>query len=193
MSTAGPVCERLCALVEALANAALLLDACGNNHARAEAAAAPYGLPAYALPQRPICTVIGGVPPIYGGNSDEPFGWGMILGFLAGHTWPGADLDRLEALASAWRNASAGLDTMAAWPARAAAALDAMRSPELPAAITASHRLSAIAHSLAADCADVARAVTAFTTEVAHHRDPVRDIVLDLAATVGCPKSVAAR
>jgi hypothetical protein len=185
-SAAATVADELSSWVEALGNAALLLDASGHNHARAEAAAAPYGLPAYALPRRALCMVrLTGVPPVCGGNTDEPLGWGMIVAHLGGHTWPGADLGRLAALAAAWRVAATGLRQLADLPDRAAGLLAAMTSPELPAATAACTRLASIALALADDCDALGDSVVRFSAEVQHQRDPVRDIFIDLAVTLG--------
>ncbi|WP_450104218.1 WXG100-like domain-containing protein [Rhodococcus triatomae] len=45
----------------------------------------------------------------FGGDTEEPFGWGLVSDWLQGHTWPNGDPDKLRALASAWREAAAGL------------------------------------------------------------------------------------
>jgi hypothetical protein len=45
----------------------------------------------------------------FGGDAEEPFGWGLISSWLQGHTWPNGDPDKLRALASAWRGAATGL------------------------------------------------------------------------------------
>ena len=53
-----------------------------------------------------------GSPPFkgaFGGDGDEPFGWGLVSSWLQGHTWPNGDPDDLRALASAWRGAASGL------------------------------------------------------------------------------------
>lgn len=185
-AAASTVVEELSTLIEAIGNTALLLDASSHNHARAEAAAAPYGLPTYALPQRALCTVrLNGPPPVYGGNADEPFGWDMIISHLAGHTWPGADLDRLNRLATGWRTTATALRALTELPIRAGALLSSMSSPELPAAVSACHRLAGTAQTLADDCDALGAAVTQFADTVRDQRDPVREIFVDLALTVG--------
>lgn len=183
-AVAEPVTDAISSLVSALGNAALLLDVSGHNHARAEAAAAPYGLPSYALPQRSLCTVaMTGVPPVFGGNADEPSGWSIVVSHLSGYSWPGADLARLAALAAAWHRAADGLSSLAVLPTSAGEVLGMLRSPELPAAISACTRLASIARSLADDCTALGNAVSRFADEIQHQRDPIYDVVKDLATT----------
>ena len=180
-SVAQSVTDAISELVSALGNAALLVDASGDNHARAEAAAAPYGLPTYGLPQRAICTAsITGLPPVFGGHADEPGGWHLVVSHLSGYIWPGADVARLEALAGAWHAAAVDLRSMAALPDRAGQSLAMMRSPELPAAISACTRLSSLAHTLADDCTELGNAVSRFAQEVQRQRDPILEAVKDL-------------
>ncbi len=183
-AVAESVTDAISSLVSALGNAALLLDVSGHNHARAEAAAAPYGLPSYALPQRSLCTVaMTGVPPVFGGNADEPSGWSIVVSHLSGYSWPGADLARLAALAAAWHRAADGLSSLTVLPTSAGEVLGMLRSPELPAAISACTRLASIARSLADDCTALGNAVSRFADEIQHQRDPIYDVVKDLATT----------
>ena len=83
-----------------------LLSCSGVNHANAERAAttppeAPLAAPALALGY-----AIGSFSGAYGGDTDAPFGWGLISRWLEGHLWPNGDTDKLRKLSTAWDDAA---------------------------------------------------------------------------------------
>ncbi|GAB2656436.1 hypothetical protein GCM10027068_40440 [Prescottella soli] len=68
----------------------------------------------------------------YGGDTDEPFGWGLVSNWLQGHTWPNGDPEKLRALGSAWREAAKGLREAADDTGSGFAQLDDIDSGEVP-------------------------------------------------------------
>jgi hypothetical protein len=191
---AGEVGRQLSALVDALGSCAILLDACGHNHGRAEAAAAPYGLPAYALPriQRDLASVsMTGVPPLYGGDADEPRGWGIISAHLFSPWWPGANLAGVRALAAAWHTAADGLGATVSLPRLAVAELDLMTSPELADATSVCQRLAEAGTTLAADCDALGTACGRFADDVQEQRDRVDHLVKEFCGVAGITELLA--
>lgn len=188
---AGTVADGISRLIDALGGCARLIDASGHNHARAEAAAAPYGLPSYALPQRDLATVgITGIPSIYGGTDGEPWGWSLIASHLDGLGWPGADLGRLRTLARAWHTAAGRLRDVGYAPGQAAAELELMTSPELPDAIAVCHRLGKAALTLADDCDALGASCTRYADSVGNQRPLVGRQVEEFFAAAGVTELV---
>ena len=173
-------------VVDAFGNAATLIDASGHNHARAEAAAAPYGLPAAPLSRRDLASVyISGIPEMYGGSVGEPWGWGLIAGRLHGFAWPGADIERVQALAAAWHTAADDLRGTAYSAALADSYLGTMTSPELPAAIEVCDRLRDACTALATDCDALGSACTAYAGAVSRARAQVMHAFKELLGVAG--------
>jgi hypothetical protein len=188
---AATVAAELAHLVDALGSCVLLLDASGHNHARAEAAAAPYGLPGSALSRRRLRAVSAPqLPEAYGGNEAEPHGWSMLATHLGFYQWPGADIGRLRALAAAWQRAATALREAAYLPRQAAAELTYLRSPELPDAIAVSDRLGAATLTLADDCADLGASCSAYADRVLADRSRVAHEVEEFVAIAGTTEVV---
>jgi hypothetical protein len=188
---AATVAAELAHLVDALGSCVLLLDASGHNHARAEAAAAPYGLPGSALSRRRLRAVSAPqLPEAYGGNEAEPHGWSMLATHLGFYQWPGADIGRLRALAAAWQRAATALREAAYLPRQAAAELTYLRSPELPDAIAVCDRLGAATLTLADDCADLGASCSAYADRVLADRSRVAHEVEEFVAIAGTTEVV---
>lgn len=188
------VTQQLSHLVEAFGTCAVLVDTSGHNHARAEIAAAPYGLPDYALSpvQRALASVsTTGIPTMYGGNSDQPWSWGLVSSHVLSAWWPGADLPRVRALAAAWHDAAADLRTTAYFPSTAVAYLETLSSPELPDAIDACRRLAQACDLLADDCDTLGTACTTFARHVAEQRDQVNHLLKEFCAAAGITELIA--
>lgn len=183
---ARSVTDEISQLTDAFGKAATLLDTSGHNHASAEAAAAPYGLSVGRLPRRNLEHVtISGVPPMYGGNDGEPWGWHLIVGHLHGFGWPGADIDRIRSLAAAWHAAADNLQTATYFPALASSYLDTMSSPELPAATSVCKRLADVCTALAADCDALGRSCGEYADAVARARTQVTHAFKELLGVAG--------
>ncbi|WP_084501874.1 colicin E3/pyocin S6 family cytotoxin [Nocardia xishanensis] len=71
----------------------------------------------------------------FGGDTDPPFGWGMISSWLQGHTWPNGDPDKLRRLGTAWRTAATGLRSASDGTGQAWVDLEENASGELPQAL----------------------------------------------------------
>lgn len=183
---ATTVAGQLSRLIDAFGNCVRLLDVSGHNHARAEAAAAAYGLPSYALPQRPLRSAgVSGLLDVYGGDADRPHGWELIVSHLGGYIWPGADLPRLRGLAMAWHTAADRLRALEYYPSQAAAELELLSSAELPDAVDACQRLGKATLTLADDCDTLGASCSSFVHEVQAQRDPVRHAVIEFFAAIG--------
>lgn len=191
---AGAVTDQLSQLVDAFGNCAVLLHASGRNHDRAEAAAAPYGIPAYA-PRgiaRDLRSVsLSGIPAMYGGSDDEPLGWSIISSHVFGAWWPGADLTRVRALATAWHAAAYDLTSTTYFPSLAIGQLDAMTSPELPDATDVCRRLADACTTLAGDCDALGQACTALADDVQEQRDRVNHLVKEFFGAAGITELLA--
>ena len=189
-TSAGEVVQRLSQLVTALGNAGVLLDATGGNHARAEAAAAPYGLPPYALPQRPLRTVaVTGLPSVYGGGDGgedgedgAPAGWHWLASRLDGLLWPGADVDRLDRIGSGWLGTAARLREARWLPLGAADAVEAQQSPEVEDAAAVCTRLAAEVLKVADACEALGRQCEAFAAAVRQARETILELVKEFLA-----------
>lgn len=189
--SAAAAAGMLSQLVDALGACARLIDASGHNHARAEAAAAPYGLPSYALPQRDLASVgLTGIPTMYGGSVDEPWGWGLIASHLAGLGWPGADLGQVRAVAHAWHRAAGRVRDLGYLPGQAAAELELMSAAELPDAIAVCQRLGKAALTLADDCDALGAACTRYADHVLEQRTRVEHEVEEFFAAAGITELV---
>ena len=68
----------------------------------------------------------------YGGDTNAPFGWGLITRWLQGRVWPNGHQDGLNALDSAWDTAASGLETLAKTVAPAREVVDEQVSDEVP-------------------------------------------------------------
>lgn len=71
----------------------------------------------------------------FGGDTDPPFGWGMISSWLQGHTWPNGDPDKLRSIGKAWRSAATGLRSANDGTGQAWVDLEENASSELPQAL----------------------------------------------------------
>ena len=185
-NAADAVATELSQLIDAVGNAATLLDASGHNHAAAEAAAAPYGLPFPSLTGRELASVsLSGIPSMYGGNVGEPWGWSLVADHLDGFAWPGADIDRIRRLASAWHKAGDDLRTAISFAADAIERLALNDSPELPQAITVCQHLNSACLALADDCDALGTACTAYADAVSDARSHVVHAFKELLGVTG--------
>ncbi len=108
----------------------------------------------------------------FGGDTDEPFGWGLVSSWLQGHTWPNGDPDKLRALGDAWRAAATGLRSTADGTGSAFPLLEDIVSGEIPQALAQmdlvfsdTEQVATQYESLASSCRDWAD-----TIEDAHHK-----------------------
>ncbi|RDI26784.1 putative cytotoxic protein [Rhodococcus sp. AG1013] len=108
----------------------------------------------------------------FGGDTDEPFGWGLVSSWLQGHTWPNGDPDKLRALGDAWRAAAKGLRSAGDETGSAFPLLEDIVSGEIPQALaqmdlvfTDTEQVAAQYESLASSCEDWADKI-----EDAHHK-----------------------
>lgn len=183
---ARAVTAEISQLTDAFGNTATLLDASGHNHARAEAAAAPYGLPIGPLPRHDLEHVtLSGIPPMYGGNDGEPWGWHLIVSHLHGFAWPGADIGRIRDVASGWHRAADRLRASTYLPGLATSYLGTMDSPELPAAIAVCRRLADAATTLGGDCDSLARTCSEYADAVSQARTQLTHAFKELLGVAG--------
>ncbi|WP_114422406.1 RNase A-like domain-containing protein [Nocardioides houyundeii] len=176
--------ESLQALVEltyAFSSLSRLLAVSGDNHGRAEAAAAGRVWNADTSHSTSGFTHFraSAPPSSLGGNSSTlnmVEAW--IIDHVEGFVWPGADIDRLLDAAAAWRSAADSVGDLEHQCREAAALLGGQRSPEVPLATAALTELRALIQ-------DTAGAMLAIATSCQEYAEAVRDAHQRTLAIIG--------
>lgn len=174
-------------LTHAFAGAGRLLAATGDNHGRAEAAAAH--LPhdgSTALDDDAFALVRPPSPPSSLGGQEPSLGvvdaW--ILDQVEGFVWPGADVDALAAAASAWRSAAATTARLAGHVDVAITLLEAQRSPEVPLAVDALTELVTLVGDTAWQLSTLATACEEYAAAVEAARERTRALLAGVAQMI---------
>lgn len=167
-SSYDPAARATAAAITDLGNActrlAALLEQTGLNHGMAESASDPTrSVP--APPDRTRYAVMGSdgpfcyaaPPSAAGGSGSGPPGWGLIE-HLVGYAWPNGHQDELRAASRTWTNVARTVGGLAYRVPEAVEAISAQRSPEVPAAKTASAAMQRHIADIADACHGLARA-----------------------------------
>lgn len=182
-------------LVTALGTLATIAEASGANHADADAGSVhgKRGGGSGALEEVDPVEVSPYTPPTASGANaeDTPQFWDVILDYLEGYAWPGADTGRLGEAASAWDAAASSLDGLSSYCEVARAQLGNQRSPEIPAAKAAIGEVKQAAADIAGACRELATACRDYATQVEETKSTVKGLMKDLAIEVGATAVVA--
>ncbi|NYE35620.1 hypothetical protein F4692_000724 [Nocardioides cavernae] len=183
---AGEALAALADLTHAFIGAGRLLDRTGENHARAESAAAGHPVLGYgggALHEGAYVRVRPTVPPSSLGAQEPSLGavdrW--ILDQVEGFVWPSADIGLLHAAASAWRRAAASTTGLTDHLDAAVSLLEHQRSPEVPLAVDALTDLGTIVGDTAWQLGDLAAACEDYADAGAAARDRTRALLAEVA------------
>lgn len=176
-------------LTHAFIGAGRLLDRTGDNHARAEAAAAGHPVLGYdggSLHEGAYVRVRASPPPASLGAQEPSLGtvdrW--ILDQLEGFVWPSADAGLLHEAASAWRRAAASTSGLADHLDAAVTLLEQQRSPEVPLAIDALGDLTTVVGDTAWQLGTIATACEDYADAAADARDRTRALLAEVAKMV---------
>lgn len=184
---AAEAVDALADLTHALSGAGRLLAATGDNHDRAEAAAAQLPYDGSTGPDDgAFATVDPPAPPSSLGAQEPSLGavdaW--ILDQVAGFVWPGADVDALTAAASAWRHAASTTARLADHVDVALTLLEAQRSPEVPLAVDAVTELTTLIGDTAWQLSALATACEDYAAAVESARDRTRALLAEVAQMI---------
>ena len=171
-------------LTHAFTGAGRLLAATGDNHERAESAAAqvPYDGSA-ALDDGAFVVVQPPSPPSSLGAQEPSLGaidrW--ILDHVEGFAWPGADVAALADAASTWRHAASTTSRLADHVDAAISLLEAQRSPEVPLAVDAMTELATLIGDTAWQLSTLATACEEYAAAVEAARERTRALLTEVA------------
>ncbi|GIM65230.1 hypothetical protein Pve01_85450 [Planomonospora venezuelensis] len=174
-------------LTHAFTGAGRLLAATGDNHERAESAAAqvPYDGSA-ALDDGAFAVVEPPSPPSTLGAQEPSLGaidrW--ILDHVEGFVWPGADVDALADAASTWRHAASTTSRLADHVDVAIRLLEAQRSPEVPLAVDALTELTTLIGDIAWQLSTLATACEEYAAAVEAARERTRALLAEVAQMI---------
>lgn len=183
-------------LVAALGTLAVIADASGANHADADAGSV-YGTRNVGTDDthegvEPVSVAAYTPPTASGSNAeDTPQFWDVILDYLEGYAWPGADTGRLGEAASAWDAAASSLDGLSSYCEVAGNQLGNQRSPEIPTARAAIGEVDQAAADIAVSCRELAAACRDYASQVGATKDTVKGLMKDLAIEVAATAVVA--
>ncbi|MBC2932240.1 HNH/ENDO VII family nuclease [Nocardioides sp. zg-1228] len=181
-------------LVTALGSLAIIAEASGANHADADAGSVHGSRGGPGAPEEvdPVEVAPYSPPTASGANAeDTPQFWDVILDYLEGYTWPGADTGRLGQAASAWDAAASSLDGLRSYCEVATTQLGNQRSPEIPAAKKAVGEVKQAAADIASACRELATACRDYANQVEETKSTVKGLMKDLAIEVGATVVVA--
>lgn len=189
----GAAAEALAAMADlthAFTGAGRLLAATGDNHVRAESAAAgrprTLGYAGGSLDDDAYVRVQPASPPSSLGAQEPSLGvvdrW--ILDQVEGFAWPSADVGRLRATASAWRRAAASTAGLADHVDAAVALVEQQRSPEVPLAVDALGGLTTVIGDTAWQLSELATACEEYAESVDAARDRTRALLAEVGQMV---------
>lgn len=182
-------------LVTALGTLATIAEASGANHADADAGSVHgrRGSGSGAVEEVDPVEVSPYTPPTASGANaeDTPQFWDVILDYLEGYAWPGADTGRLGEAASAWDTAASSLDGLSSYCEVAQTQLGNQRSPEIPAAKAAIGEVKQAAADIAGACRELAAACRDYANQVEETKSTVKGLMKDLAIEIGATAVVA--
>jgi hypothetical protein len=187
---AGEALAALADLTHAFTGAGRLLAATGDNHARAESAAAgrprTLGYAGGSLHDGAFVRVQPPPPPSSLGGQEPPLGvverW--ILDQVEGFVWPSADVGQLRATASTWRRAAASTAGLADHVDAAVALVEQQRSPEVPLAVGALTELTTVVGDTAWQLSELATACEEYADSVEAARERTRDLLTEVGRMV---------
>ncbi|WP_457189532.1 HNH/ENDO VII family nuclease [Nocardioides sp. P5_E3] len=182
-------------LVTAFGTLATIAEASGANHADADAGSVHGRRGGGSGAQEDVdpVEVSPYTPPTASGANaeDTPQFWDVILDYLEGYAWPGADTGRLGEAASAWDAAASSLDRLSVYCDVAKTQLGNQRSPEIPAAKAAIGEVKQGAADIAGACRELASACRDYANQVEETKSTVKGLMKDLAIEVGATAVVA--
>lgn len=184
---AAEAVDALADLTHALTGAGRLLAATGDNHDRAEAAAAQLPYDGSTGPDDGAFATVDPPAPPSSLGAQEPSlravdAW--ILDQVEGFVWPGADVDALATAASAWRHAASTTARLADHVDVALTLLEAQRSPEVPLAIDALTELTTLIGDTAWQLSALATACEDYAAAVESARDRTRALLAEVAQMI---------
>lgn len=170
-----------------LANAchviATLLAQSGFNHAAADAASNPRGMPppdttdyASAPP-----AAVPALPSASGGSVGPPSGWGMIQS-LVGLVWPDGNPTTLRLAGGAWATASSAMRSASVLVPTAVSAIESVQSPEIEDAVAVCRGVGADIDDVAIGCRDLATACADYADHVEQCHRAIEDELVSLLA-----------
>jgi hypothetical protein len=177
-------------LTHGFTGAGRLLAATGDNHARAESAAAgrprTLGYAGGSLDDGAFVRVRPASPPSSLGAQEPSLGavdrW--ILDQVEGFVWPSADVGLLRATASAWRRAAASTAALADHVDAAVSLVEQQRSPEVPLAVDALAELTTVIGDTAWQLSELATACEEYADAVDAARDRTRALLTEIGQMV---------
>lgn len=177
-------------LTHGFTGAGRLLAASGDNHARAESAAAgrprTLGYAGGSLDDGAFVRVRPASPPSSLGAQEPSLGavdrW--ILDQVEGFVWPSADVGLLRATASAWRRAAASTAALADHVGAAVSLVEQQRSPEVPLAVDALAELTTVIGDTAWQLSELATACEEYADAVDAARDRTRALLTEIGQMV---------
>ena len=184
------------ALVEALRNVAATAATSGANHREANEGSV-YGTSRDPGGSRTSgddgASVSPSTPPssLGGDDPDVPEFWNIVLDYLEGYAWPGADCGALRDAAGAWRAMAGTVRGVSGRTTSASALLGAQRSPEVEVAQQVLRELGTHADDLATQLDGLAEACEGFATSVEETRETVRDLMRDLVIEAGVTAAIS--
>lgn len=176
-------------LTHAFIGVGRLLDRTGDNHARAESAAAGHPVLGYdggSLHEGAYVRVQVAAPPSSLGAQEPSLGtvdrW--ILDQVEGFAWPSADVDLLQSAGSAWRRAASSTAGLADQLDIAVTLVERQRSPEVPLAVDALADLTSIIGDVAWQLGNVATACEDYADAVTGARERTRALLGEVAQMI---------
>lgn len=176
-------------LTHAFIGAGRLLSTTGANHEAAEFSAGSLRVLEYSgdgLHEAAYVRVRPAPPPPSLGGRDLPLSGvdAWILDQVEGFVWPGADVDRLSAAATAWRRAAASTAGLADHVDVAITMLQAQHSPEVPLAVDALRDLGTLVGDTAWQLSRLADACEDYAAAVEATRERTRALLSEVGQMI---------
>ncbi|MFE3988275.1 deaminase domain-containing protein [Nocardia tengchongensis] len=170
-----------------------LLKYTSINHANGNTAAAtdpkpaniipgPLPIPAYVTP-----TFKGA----YGGDTDAPFGWGLITRWLQGRVWPNGHQDGLDRLSHAWTTAKDGLNGTLQGLKDAREVVDQQISDEVPQILTQIDLVVGDITNLANHCEILSTACWDYSTALTKAHNEIGRALAEFVLTVSVTAAIS--
>ncbi len=143
IGTEGNALEAAASLVNAAGVFHNLMAATGFNYEAADTAASPFILTQpSSLPGNKPIYLPPAVPSAFGGESEEPSFWSMIVPYVQGEIWPNGQQGKLRAVAAAWSTAGQDITSRITYLNAAETKLCTQKAPELDDILTALNNLN---------------------------------------------------
>jgi len=135
----------------------------------------------------------GTVPNAFGGPSNPPALWAMIIAYVKGRVWPNGHQDQLRAAANAWREAGRTITASVQYLSGALEKLQTQRAPEIADITTAFTTLNQQCVAVGQQFEAIAQACDDYATHLdnAHH-EIIQALIEFIAITVAIEAAAAA-